>query len=90
MRRTPVVAPKRLELSLPNHMPSQLPCNSQGQPVLGLDGCTLPLPATPEGAPGVAHFYRAPWDVVTSAYWYHSQQPVPQYEAWLNTTVRCS
>ena len=47
----------------------------------------LPLPATPRAAPGLAHFYRAPWDVVTSAYWYHNQRPLPKYEAWLTAKV---
>ena len=48
----------------------------------------LSLPATPHGITGAMHLYRAPWDIVTSAFWYHSQQSLPASEAgWLNKPV---
>lgn len=66
----------------------QVPCNSCGMPILSLDGCLLALPTTPHGKPGAIHMYRSPWDVITSAYWFHTQDPVPEEEAWLNEPVR--
>lgn len=47
----------------------QLPCAPDGTPMLSLNGCFLNLPGTHLGAPGMAHFYRNPLDIVTSALW---------------------
>lgn len=58
------------------------PCSPDGAPSLSLDGCFFPLPTAPLG---VLHFVRDPWDVVTSAYWYHQQQPSP--EGWIDVPV---
>lgn len=59
------------------------PCTAKGAPSLSLEGCYFSLPTAPVG---VLHFVRDPWDVVTSAYWYHQQQPAP--EAWIDVPVR--
>ncbi|KAI7844112.1 hypothetical protein COHA_002251 [Chlorella ohadii] len=59
-----------------------VPCNPDGTPQLGLDGCFMHLPAIDSGALGMVHFVRNPWDVVVSAYWYHLQTPAP--ETWID------
>lgn len=66
--------------SCPNY---RLPCAPDGTPMLSLNGCFLNLPGTHLGAPGMAHFYRNPLDIVTSALWYHTQDPIPHIETWL-------
>ncbi|PSC71515.1 Sulfotransferase domain [Micractinium conductrix] len=64
----------------------EVPCNASGAPLLALDSsnssCFMHLPQPSRGALGVVHFLRNPWDIVVSAYWYHSQKKAP--EGWLN------
>ncbi|KAL4425549.1 hypothetical protein ABPG75_009565 [Micractinium tetrahymenae] len=66
--------------SCPNY---KLPCAPDGTPVLSLNGCFLNLPGMHLGAPGFAHFYRNPLDIVISAFWYHTQDTIPHIETWL-------
>ena len=64
----------------------QVPCGATGMPLLSLAGCVLHLPVASQGPTGVVHFVRNPWDVVVSAYFFHTQTPAP--EAWLDKEVR--
>ncbi|EFN58165.1 expressed protein [Chlorella variabilis] len=59
------------------------PCAGDGSAALSLDGCYFSFPTVPVG---VLHFVRDPWDVVTSAYWFHQQEPAP--EAWIDVEFR--
>lgn len=55
----------------------QWPCDPSGAPTLSLDGCSLRLPLLPQGPLAVVHVVRNPWDAVTSAFWFHMQDPAP-------------
>lgn len=66
--------------------PPDRPCDASGAPTLSLDGCSLAPPLPPAGAVATVQMVRDPWDTVTSAYWYHVQEPTPE-PFWQDQTV---